>query len=71
MPIQQQSQFCPHCNRQTLHARDVSPMPFNEATAHGCAMLLTCGLWLIPLIVISYVNSPYRRPFHCQVCGWK
>lgn len=60
--MQQTTQFCQQCQRQTLHARN-SP----NHLIHALCTLFLCGFWAPIWILVSLSSS--SQPFRCQSCG--
>ena len=59
--LRQAQYFCRHCQRYTMHARDLQPM--------GCGdlfmVILTAGFWILIRIAMTALLNPFR----CQQCG--
>lgn len=66
----QKSKYCRQCKEKTLHeAQGGNLFTFQENMGHGCLVILTLGLWLIPFFLLATIRSSRLRKFHCQRCG--
>lgn len=62
MATEEWQTYCPNCQQLVLGRRD---MP--NHILHFLITFLTCGLWVIPWIVLSVMAA--RAPYQCTFCG--
>jgi len=62
MSTEEWQTYCPQCQCVRLGRRE---MP--NHILHFLITFLTCGLWVIPWIIMSVTAS--HQPYLCSVCG--
>lgn len=53
---------CYRCHRSTLATREAFP-----SLLHLLVALVTCGLWIVPWLLLSFVHT--TKKYNCTVCG--
>lgn len=69
--VEQSIEFCPNCNRKTLHIRQTKQMSW---LLHLVLAIFTGGLWLIVwgfLVFWHILTKPIGGKKVCSQCGYE
>lgn len=70
--VENKMKHCSCCGQRSLHHRNVNKMSGGWIFVNLVLIVLTAGLWLIPLIPISLyytVTNPIIGGWICSKCG--
>lgn len=64
--VETQNRHCPQCNRVTIHNRNNSKANW---LLHIVIGLVTCGVWLVLILVLRFLSTEGAGPWVCSICG--
>ncbi len=71
LAIEEKLLACKNCGKATIHHRNSNQMGVIVIIINIFLVLITSGLWLIPLILFLVAKSIGKSVFYCRECGMK
>ena len=66
--IEETLKKCKRCKKKTIHVRNTNKAGFVMILIHVVLVIITAGIWLIPLIIWHLLNKNIGG-WTCQECG--